>query len=109
MADFLTARGFDVDVASDGLEAIARATACPPDVILMDIQMPRLDGLAATQTLRASETEGRRTPIVAVTALAMEGDRERCLAAGCDAYVSKPVRLRDLLEVIHGLLRRARP
>jgi PAS domain S-box-containing protein len=109
VADFLAARGFDVDIASDGLEAIARASACPPDVILMDIQMPRLDGLAATRTLRASEAPGQRTPIVAVTALAMEGDRERCLAAGCDAYVSKPVRLRDLLEVVNGLLRRARP
>ena len=106
MADFLTARGFDVDVASDGLEAIARATACPPDVILMDIQMPRLDGLAATQTLRASETEGRRTPIVAVTALAMEGDRERCLAAGCDAHLAKPVDLSRLRQMLGDLPRR---
>ena len=70
-----------------------------PDLVLMDIQMPEMDGLQAIKRLRADETTAV-LPIIALTALAMPGDRERCLAAGADAYLSKPLSLKALLAVI---------
>ena len=85
--------GCHVESANDGREAIAMALRTPYDVIFMDCQMPEVDGFEATQTIRQREnTEGRRTPIVALTANAMQGDRERCLAAGMDDHLPKPVR-----------------
>jgi CheY-like chemotaxis protein len=69
----------------------------------MDVQMPRMDGLEATRRLRA-EPDFRDTPIVALTALAMSSDRERCLAAGMDEYLSKPIHLKTLVKVIQGFL-----
>lgn len=85
--------GCRVDVAGDGNAAIEMAAATTYDAILMDCQMPGLDGFAATQAIRASERDReRRTPIIAMTALAMAGDQQRCLAAGMDGYVSKPMR-----------------
>ena len=97
--DYLEARGCRVIVARDGMEAIACAQYQRPDVILMDIQMPNMDGLEATRRLRAdSQTAG--IPVIALTALAMPGDRERCLEAGANAYLSKPVRLRELVDMV---------
>ena len=79
----------------------------PFDLVLMDVQMPEMDGLRATQAIRELEkTRGVHTPIVAVTAHAMEGDRERCLAAGMDGYVSKPLRVGELFQVVAELLPR---
>ena len=78
-------------VAADGLEAIAKWSETVFDLILMDVQMPNMDGLDATRQIRALESDGRRIPIIAMTAHAMSGDRERCLEAGMDDYVSKPV------------------
>lgn len=101
----LEKRGWDVAVASDGREAVAALQCQPFDVVLMDVQMPEMDGLAATAAIRQrEEATGRRTPIVAMTAHAMKGDRQRCLEAGMDAYVSKPVRAQELFDVINGLL-----
>ncbi len=97
--DFLTARNYRVVVARNGHEALRRAREEPPDIILMDIQMPAMDGLEATRQLRADKKLAH-TPVVALTALAMPGDRERCLAAGVDEYLCKPVRLANLLKVI---------
>ena len=74
-----------------------------PDLILMDVQMPRMNGLEATQKLR-SETEFKHTPIIALTALAMSSDRERCLAAGMDEYISKPINLKTLSKIVQGFL-----
>jgi len=100
---YLEEAGFRIAVAHDGEEAEARARELKPDLVLMDIQMPKVDGLEATRRLRASP-ETRALPIVALTALAMPGDRERCLAAGADEYLSKPLRLPFVVETIRRLL-----
>jgi len=105
--DYMMAHGYHVVVARDGAEAIHRAIEAQPDLILMDIQMPGIDGLEAIRRMRQHDdpaADGKsnlaETPIIALTALAMPGDRERCLAAGADAYLSKPIRLERLMEVI---------
>ena len=90
--------------AADGEEGARLALALRPDVILMDVQMPEMSGLEATAAIREREQSlGGHIPIVAMTAHAMAGDREQCLAAGMDAYVSKPLRLNELLAVVDGL------
>ncbi|WP_232418020.1 hybrid sensor histidine kinase/response regulator [Methyloversatilis thermotolerans] len=91
--------GHRVDVASTGLEAVTLALKNRYDLILMDVQMPQMGGLDATTHIRARE-RARRTPIVAMTAHAMAGDRERCLNAGMDGYVSKPIRVPALVQAI---------
>ena len=96
---YLTAKGFCVFTAENGEQAIQQAKSANPAVILMDIQMPGMDGLEATGILK-SRPETARTPIIALTALAMSGDRERCLAAGADDYLAKPVNLRELAATI---------
>ena len=98
--EYLSAHGYDVTVAHDGLEAIALTKKASPDIILMDIQMPNMDGLEAIRRLRAAP-KSASVPIIAVTALAMPGDRERCLEAGANEYISKPVSLKGLVETIH--------
>jgi CheY-like chemotaxis protein len=97
----LQKQGHSVVLAATGFEALEKAAERAFDLILMDVQMPDMDGLAATRAIREREkTTGRRVPIVAMTAHAMKGDRERCLAAGMDGYVSKPVRPRELAKAI---------
>lgn len=95
--------GFDYRIVGNGEEAVAAWRAAPPDLILMDISMPVMNGLQATQAIRDAEHKGespqKRTPIIAVTAHAMSGDRDRCLQAGMDDYLSKPVSP-DKLEAI---------
>lgn len=103
IGDYLQAIGYRLVIARNGSEAIDLALALKPDLILMDIQMPVLDGLAVTKRLRAI-SEFATTPIIALTALAMPGDRERCLAAGANDYLSKPVSLKRLRQVIGELL-----
>jgi CheY-like chemotaxis protein len=95
-------RGYEVVVAHDGVEAIAMTEAFSPEIILMDIQMPKMDGLEAIRRLRADSRFGP-TPIIALTALAMPGDRERCIEAGANEYLSKPVSLKGLLKTIEKL------
>ena len=99
--DYLQAKGYAVTVARNGAEALIRAQEDRPEVILMDIQMPGMDGLETIQRLRANENT-QDLLIIAVTALAMPGDRERCLAAGADEYVRKPVPLRSLVTTIEA-------
>jgi PAS domain S-box-containing protein len=104
--DFLQARGYRIAVARSGLEAIEQAEQIQPHLILMDIQMPHMDGLEATQLIRARPPLAR-IPIIALTALVMPGDRERCLAAGINEYLSKPVSLNKLVELINQQLKQA--
>jgi CheY-like chemotaxis protein len=101
--DYLELAGYKVVIAGDGVEAIAQARLFHPDLILMDVMMPRMDGFEATRKLR-SEPEFKYTPIVALTALAMPSDRERCLAAGMDEYISKPINLKALVRIIQSCL-----
>jgi CheY-like chemotaxis protein len=97
----LTQRGYQAVVVGNGREAVETSAAQPFDVILMDVQMPELGGLEATAAIRARERDtGGHVPIIALTAHAMAGDRERCLAAGMDGYVSKPLRPPDLFSAI---------
>ncbi|MGK7926570.1 MAG: response regulator [Spirulina sp.] len=103
VSSYLKAKGYRLLVAKNGLEAIALARNERPDVILMDIQMPRMDGLEAIQQIRRTPRLAD-IPIIALTALAMPGDRDRCLAAGADDYLSKPVKLQQLVTVIQQLL-----
>jgi PAS domain S-box-containing protein len=100
----LEKRGHTVTVVQDGTEAVAALRRQTFDVVLMDIQMPHMDGLETTRAIRAREQDTMtHVPIVAMTAHAMQGDRERCLAAGMDSYVAKPLRPQELFEVIARL------
>jgi CheY-like chemotaxis protein len=103
VGDYLQARGYRVLTASSGAEAMALAHEHKPDVILMDVQMPGMDGVETTRRLRTTPDLGR-TPIIALTASAMPGDRERFLAAGMNAWVSKPVSLRRLVQTMESML-----
>jgi two-component system, sensor histidine kinase and response regulator len=97
--------GYAVQVASDGQAAIEAIERASFDIVLMDVQMPVMDGFQATEVIRNREQgNGTHLPIVAMTAHAMQGDRERCLEAGMDAYVSKPLQPSELSQVITGLL-----
>ena len=97
----LTQKGIEVTQAEDGRIGVEKWSEGTFDIVLMDVQMPEMDGFQATAEIRRLEAlQGRRTPIVAMTAHAMSGDRERCLAAGMDDYVTKPVRAESLYEVI---------
>jgi CheY-like chemotaxis protein len=103
----LEKNGHAVVVANNGREALARYAAAQFDIVLMDVQMPEMDGFAATAAIRQlQETNGTRVPILAVTAHAMKGDRERCLAAGMDGYVTKPVHPPTLFAEIDRLTRK---
>ena len=100
----LEKEGYQVQVAHTGREAVEAAQRERYDAILMDVQMPDLSGLEATGLIRQSEPPDRRVPIVALTAHAMKGDRERCLEAGMDAYLTKPLRAQELFDVLAQLL-----
>ena len=100
--DFLQFKGYRVIVAQDGMKAVQLAEQ-NPDLILMDIQMPRMDGLEATRRIRANYNTAY-IPIIALTGLAMSGDRERCLAAGADDYLSKPFQLDELVAIMETQL-----
>jgi signal transduction histidine kinase len=103
LGGYLKERGFNMILARNGREAIEVATTMHPDLILMDIHMPEMDGLEATRYLRLMPGF-ERIPVIALTALAMPGDRERCIDAGVNAYLTKPVGLQALVETIYGFL-----
>jgi signal transduction histidine kinase len=103
MYSYLEAKGYRIYVARDGLEAIAFAKEYQPDLILMDIQMPVMNGLDAIKQIRLEPNFGN-TPIIALTALAMESDRQKCLDSGANEYITKPVRLQVLSQKIQTFL-----
>jgi CheY-like chemotaxis protein len=97
----LEKQGHHVTVAVDGREALAALDRAPFDVVLMDVQMPEMDGFETTAAIRARERDtGMHLPIIAMTAHAMQGDRERCIAAGMDSYISKPLKVQELIELL---------
>jgi CheY-like chemotaxis protein len=99
----LTLRGFAVSIAVDGVQGVSRAAEELPDLILMDISLPEMDGWEATQRIKATAVT-RSIPVIALTAHAMAGDRERSLEAGCDDFDTKPVEFDRLLGKINALL-----
>jgi two-component system, cell cycle response regulator DivK len=99
----LTRRGYEVVMAFDGGNGIAMATSESPDLILMDMSLPVIDGWEATRQIKANPNT-KTIPIIALTAHAMSGDREQALAAGCDDYDTKPIDLSRLLEKIENML-----
>ena len=106
--DILEVHGYETLPTGDGLQAVELARTQRPDLILLDIQLPDVSGLEVTRLLRADERT-RNIPIIAVTAFAMGGDRERVLASGCDVYVSKPIDVHDLLRRVADILARPNP
>ncbi len=100
----LTKSGFDVDTADDGLQALRRVERGNYDLVLMDCQMPEMDGYEATARIRELGGEAARVPVIAITANALAEDREKCIAAGMDHYVAKPVRWAQLLELMWNIL-----
>ena len=103
-AEMLKRLGLHADVAGDGAEALAALERLPYDLILMDCQMPVMDGFEATRRLRERQTTERRLPVIAMTANAIRGDRERCLEAGMDDYLPKPVRISELTAMLQRWL-----
>ena len=99
----LKRRGYEVAIAVNGAEGVAMASSDAPDLILMDMSLPVLDGWQATTQIKAN-SETQEIPVIAMTAHAMAGDREKCLAAGCDEYDTKPVEFPRLLDKIQKLL-----
>lgn len=99
----LTKRGFDVSVAVDGQDGLKKAPELTPDLVLLDMDLPIIDGWAVARRLK-SQASTKAIPIIALTAHAMVGDREKALAAGCDDYDTKPIDLRRLLGKMKALL-----
>lgn len=98
--DILELMDFTVDIAENGREALEKYEAGSYDAILMDIQMPEMDGYQATAAIREKENGSSHIPIIALTANALSGDREKCIAAGMDDYLSKPVEAVKLEEIL---------
>jgi CheY-like chemotaxis protein len=102
--DVLENQGYSAVVVGNGREALVALERESFDLVLMDVQMPEMDGFEATSSIRARERfTGKRIPIIAMTAHAMAGDRDKCLASGMDAYVPKPIRSKDLFSIIDSL------
>ena len=99
----LERKGFDVLMAADATEGLSMARAQSPDLILMDMRLPDIDGWSATRQLKADDTT-RQIPVIALTAHAMDRDRDLALAAGCDDFDTKPVEIDRLLEKINALI-----
>ena len=97
--DLLQRFGYAIIEATDGKQGVELAKARKPDLILMDIMMPEMDGLEATRILKADATT-KKIPVLALTSYAMKGDKERILEAGCDGYLAKPIDIKELLKIV---------
>jgi CheY-like chemotaxis protein len=106
--EFLRKRGHEVQLARNGIEVLAALETDRFDIVLMDVQMPEMDGFQATSAIRAREERtGEHLPIVAITGHAMKGDRQRCLDAGMDAYICKPIHSKELFDCVESITRTA--
>lgn len=103
-AEMLKRLGCRADVVGNGREAVEALRRLPYDLVFLDCHMPEMDGFEACRAIRAGETAGRRIPVIAMTASALKGDREKCLAAGMDDYVPKPVRMSELAGAVNRWL-----
>ncbi len=101
--DVLQAHGYETEEVTNGEDAVVRAIETKPDLIVMDIQLPGIDGLEATRRLK-SKACTEQIPIIAVTAHAMPGDEGKTLAAGCQVYLPKPIRFKDFISIVKRLL-----
>ncbi len=101
--DLLQIFGYETMEATDGEHGVELAKAKIPNLILMDIMMPKMDGLEATRIIKA-DANTKHIPIIALTSYAMKGDRERTIEAGCDGYIAKPVDIQEVLKAIDHLL-----
>jgi CheY-like chemotaxis protein len=99
MKDVLAYHGYEIFEAANGVEGLEKVKECRPDLILMDMQMPVMDGFAAITLLKA-DPETRDIKIICITSFAMKGDKERILEAGCDEYVAKPINTRELPNLV---------
>ncbi|EFO81312.1 response regulator receiver protein [Oscillochloris trichoides DG-6] len=106
VATYLRLSGFTVELAVDGIDALTKVRSVQPELIIMDMGIPKLNGWQTTQRLRARK-ETAQTPIIALTAYALEEDRERAFNVGCDAFESKPIDFTSLIEKIQTLLARS--
>jgi len=107
VVEMLSRAGYPVETVENGRQAVEAVRKSRFRLVLMDVQMPEMDGFEATQVIREDEGDGAHTPIIAMTAHAMKGDRERCLAAGMDDYLAKPLQSRDLYAAIERWCREA--
>ena len=103
LRDLLQRFGYETMEATDGEQGVELARAKIPNLILMDIMMPKMDGLEATRIIKA-DTNTKHIPIIALTSYAMKGDRERTIEAGCDGYIAKPVDIQEVLKAIEHFL-----
>ncbi len=103
LRDLLQVTGYSTNEATNGKEGVELAKTSKPDLILMDIQMPEMDGLEATRILK-TDAATRDIPILALSSYAMKGDKERILAAGCDGYLAKPFDIKELLKTVAAYL-----
>ncbi len=99
LRDLLQVSGYSTNEATNGKQGVELAKTSKPDLILIDIQMPEMDGLEATRILKADATT-RNIPVLALTSYAMKGDKERILEAGCDGYLAKPLDIKELLKTV---------
>jgi CheY-like chemotaxis protein len=104
MVDYLlTVKGYRIQTASNAKEALDKLTRLQPDLILLDLQLPGMDGFELARQLKC-EAKYQDTPIIAITAYAMKGDKEKAIAAGCNGYIAKPIDTRTLPDIIAGYL-----
>ncbi len=99
LRDLLQVSGYKTIEATDGKQGVELAKSKKPDLILMDVQMPKMDGLEATRILKADATTSN-IPVIALTSYAMKGDKEKMLEAGCDGYLAKPIDIKELLKIV---------
>ena len=103
LRDLLKRFGYEIIEATDGEQGVKLAAANEPNLILMDIMMPKMDGLEATRIIKA-DIKTKHIPIIALTSFAMKGDKERTIEAGCDAYIAKPIEIQEVLKIIEHFL-----